>query len=58
MLPNYISNAFLTEVLQEYWKDKTVKIINVETKEAVPVGDNFTSDLYRSKITYKTVKNV
>lgn len=51
-LPGWIGNELLKEaVCRSYGKD--VRILGVDAKPAVPVGDNYTSDMFRVAVAYR-----
>lgn len=55
-LPSWVERTQLENALKIYLKDDTAKITNLKSKNAVPIGDNYTSDLFRTTIEYTTAK--
>lgn len=53
-LPNSISKDTLENALRIFLQNKSLVITDMATKNAVPVGDNYTSDLFRTTVTYTT----
>ncbi|KAF2900171.1 hypothetical protein ILUMI_06019 [Ignelater luminosus] len=51
-LPQWISNTF-QDSLRKYFKDEDVVIIQHTSAPAIPIGDNFTTDIFRTLITYE-----
>lgn len=51
-LPQWISNTF-QDSLKKHFKNEDIVIIQHTSAPAIPVGDNFTTDIFRTLITYE-----
>lgn len=53
-LPSWVPEATILRAIQNYKKDKTLEITDIITKNAVSVGENYTSDLLRATVKYRS----
>ncbi|KAF2886932.1 hypothetical protein ILUMI_19241 [Ignelater luminosus] len=55
--PEWVSRELLQNALREFFSNKDIQILGYTSSAAVPAGDNYTSDLFRTSITYRTGQN-
>ncbi|XP_018561758.1 uncharacterized protein LOC108903900 [Anoplophora glabripennis] len=56
-VPVWISRDIFEKALRSFYKNDSIEIITFTSKDAVPVGENYTSDLFRTSITYRMSKS-
>lgn len=49
--PEWLTAAFLQESLRKGFKNENFKVLKADTKPAIAVGDNYSSCLFRTKLT-------
>ncbi|CAH0551704.1 unnamed protein product [Brassicogethes aeneus] len=55
-IPEWISKELFDKSLKSFYKDASIEILSFTTKDAVPAGENYTSDLFRTSVTYVSGK--
>lgn len=54
-LPKWISDSF-SDALKKYLNNENVQIAEYTSSAAIPVGSNYTTDIFRTVITYSNGK--
>ncbi|KAG5877719.1 hypothetical protein JTB14_037169 [Gonioctena quinquepunctata] len=57
IVPAWISKELFEKALKCFHKTENVEIISFTSKDAVPPGENYTSDLFRTTLTYRLNEN-
>lgn len=50
----YITRELFEKALREFFDNKNIQIFGYTNSAAVAAGDNYTSDMYRTSVTYGT----
>ncbi|XP_017775414.1 PREDICTED: uncharacterized protein LOC108561843, partial [Nicrophorus vespilloides] len=53
MSDKWITKELFEKSLRTFFDDSTISILKYDCKPAVPLGDNYTSDITRALVTYK-----
>ncbi|GLV39607.1 uncharacterized protein CBL_08326 [Carabus blaptoides fortunei] len=53
-LPDWMTKELVENTLVDYFQNKSVHVVDMVSKFAVPIGDNFCSDLFRLTVSYKS----
>lgn len=53
-VPVWFTKELFEEALRNFYKNPKVQITKLSTQDAIPAGENYTSDLFRTTIDYKT----
>ncbi|CAH2003756.1 unnamed protein product [Acanthoscelides obtectus] len=56
LVPIWISKELFENSLKTFYNTKCIEIISYVSKDAVAVGENYTSDLFRTKVTFRLNK--
>lgn len=51
-LSKLLSNEFFEPPLRNYFGNDKLKVLKCESVSAIPVGENYTSDIFRTTVTY------
>lgn len=52
IVPAWLSKDLFQNALRLFFNNKEIEVISVNTKDAVAAGENYTCDLFRTKITF------
>ncbi|KAK5647352.1 hypothetical protein RI129_002244 [Pyrocoelia pectoralis] len=55
--PDWVSKDLIQNALRSYYENKEITLLGYTSSAAVPAGDNYTSDIFRTSVTYQTDKN-
>jgi len=55
--PEWVSKSFLECTLRKYFQNENIEVLEYTTSAAIPVGENYTSDLLRIWIKYTARQN-
>lgn len=51
--PNWVTNQLFERAFKRYLNNLNVEVVGFESVAAIPIGENYTSDLYRTSVEYK-----
>ncbi|VEN59744.1 unnamed protein product [Callosobruchus maculatus] len=57
LVPIWISRQLFENCLKTFFNTKCIEILSYASKDAVDVGENYTSDLFRTKVTFRIDKS-
>lgn len=52
-VPSWLSKQLFEDALRSFYNNVSIEILSFSTNDAVAEGENFTCDLFRTKIIYR-----